>query len=72
LLGNIFSGMYARTIALKKTNDVKVLLAVGGWNFGSGGFSDMVRDETLRKAFVPQATQFLRDHEFDGLDIDWV
>ena len=64
--------MYSRTLALKKSNDIKVSLAVGGWNFGSGNFSDMVRDEQLRKEFVQQATQFIRDHQFDGLDIDWV
>jgi chitinase len=64
--------MYSRTLALKKSNDIKVLLAVGGWNFGSGAFSDMVRNEQLRKEFVQQATQFIRDQQFDGLDIDWV
>ncbi len=51
---------------------MKVSLAVGGWNFGSGLFSDMVADEKLRKDFVQQATQFIRDHGFDGLDLDWV
>ena len=59
-------------MALKNTNKVKILLAVGGWNFGSGPFSDMVGDEKLRKEFVQQATQFIRDHKFDGLDLDWV
>ncbi len=65
-------GMYSRTIELKKSNDIKVLLAVGGWNFGSGPFSDMVGNEQLRKEFVQQATQFIRDNQFDGLDLDWV
>jgi GH18 family chitinase len=32
----------------------------------------MVRNEQVRKEFVQQATQFIRDHQFDGLDIDWV
>ena len=65
-------GMYARLLELKKTNDLKVLLSVGGWNFGSELFSDMVGDERLRKAFIAQATRFIRDHGFDGLDLDWV
>jgi chitinase len=66
-------GMYSRVIQLKKTNNnLKVSLAVGGWNFGSGPFSDMVADEKLRSQFVQQATQFIRDHQFDGLDLDWV
>jgi chitinase len=58
---------------LKKTNvNPKVLLAVGGWNFGSGPFSDMVADKNLRSQFVQQATQFIRDHQFDVLDLDRV
>jgi chitinase len=64
--------MYYNIVQLKKTNDVKILLAVGGWNFGSAPFSKLVANETLRKGFVQQATQFLRDHKFDGLDLDWV
>jgi chitinase len=64
--------MYSRILALKKSNNIKILLAVGGWNFGSGAFSDMVGNDQLRKEFVQQATQFIQDHQFDGLDIDWV
>ena len=66
-------GMYSRVMQLKSTNvKPKILLAVGGWNFGSGPFSDMVGDQNLRSQFVQQATQFIRDHQFDGLDLDWV
>jgi chitinase len=65
--------MYSRVKALKNKNqNLKVLLAVGGWNFGSGPFSDMVADENLRREFVEHATQFVRDNQFDGLDLDWV
>ena len=31
-----------------------------------------LEDEQLRKDFVQQATQFILDHQLDGLDIDWV
>ena len=64
--------MYSRTLALKRKFNVKVLLAVGGWNFGSGLFSDMVKDDVTRRNFVQDATRFLRNREFDGLDLDWV
>ena len=65
-------GMYSRIMNLKRTNpNLKVLLAVGGWNFGSGPFSDMVQDQQLRQAFVQHSVQFLRQHQFDGLDLDW-
>ncbi|CAF2966008.1 unnamed protein product [Rotaria sp. Silwood2] len=63
--------MYSRILALKKTHNIKILLAVGGWNFGSADFSHMVKNEQLRKDFVQQATLFIRDHQFDGLDLDW-
>ena len=64
--------MYSRTLALKQKHNVKVLLAVGGWNFGSGPFSDMVKDDVTRRNFVQDATRFIRDRGFDGLDLDWV
>ncbi|CAF4637343.1 unnamed protein product, partial [Rotaria sp. Silwood2] len=63
--------MYSRILALKKTHNIKILLAVGGWNFGSADFSHMVKNEQLRKDFVQQATLFIRHHQFDGLDLDW-
>ncbi|CAF3291975.1 unnamed protein product [Rotaria sp. Silwood2] len=38
-------GMYSRILALKKTYSKKILLAVGGWNFGSADFSHTVKNE---------------------------
>ncbi|CAF0791621.1 unnamed protein product [Brachionus calyciflorus] len=65
-------GMYKRTIDLKKKNkDLKVLIAVGGWNHGSLPFSNMVSDESKRKKFVAKTVEFLKRIGFDGLDLDW-
>ncbi|CAF1039913.1 unnamed protein product [Rotaria sordida] len=64
-------GMYSRVLALKKTHNIKILLGVSGPNFGSADFSHMVENEQLRKVFVYQATLFIRDHQFDGLNLDW-
>ncbi len=65
--------MYERVIDLKKINPkLKVMLAVGGWNLGSGPFSDMVTDQTLRQKFVRTAVDYLILHKFDGLDLELV
>ena len=45
--------MYEQFNALKNTNpDLKTLLAVGGWNFGSEGFSQMVASQANRAVFI--------------------
>jgi len=63
-------GMYERTTDLKKVNpSLKVMLAVGGWNVGSGLFSDMVTDQALRQKFVETSVDYLTLHNFDGLDL---
>ncbi|CAF3814781.1 unnamed protein product, partial [Rotaria sp. Silwood1] len=61
--------MYSRLMELKKTNDIKILLAIAGWNFDSGDIFDVIKNKQLRKEFVQQSTQFLRDYQFDGLDL---
>lgn len=47
------------------------MVAIGGWNEGSTGFSTVMGDATLRAAFVKNAATFVRTYGFDGLDIDW-
>lgn len=64
--------MYSRIMNLKKNNDVKVLFAVAGWDFGSGDIFNTIQNKNLRKEFVREATQFIRNHQFDGLDLNCV
>jgi chitinase len=66
------TGMYARMMNLRKASRPKILLALGGWNHGSGKFSDMVRNATKRATFITTTIIFLQKHKFDGLDLDWV
>ena len=53
----------------KKAPELKVLLSVGGW--GSGRFSEMAADSTLRRAFARDCRRVVDDYQLDGIDIDW-
>jgi chitinase len=62
--------MYKKIMALKKINpDLKIMLAVGGWNHGSGPFTQMVATEQSRAEFVENSYNYLTKYGFDGLDL---
>ncbi|XP_012260741.1 probable chitinase 10 [Athalia rosae] len=64
--------MYERLIALREKNpDIKILLAIGGWAFGSTPFKELTSNMFRMNQFVYEAIDFLRDYKFDGLDVDW-
>lgn len=63
---------YNRAVKLKEKNsNLKVLLAVGGWNEGSTSYSQMASDPNKRRTFIESAINLLNEHNFDGLDLDW-
>lgn len=65
-------GYYAKVVGLKKTNPkLKVLLAIGGWSFGTQKFKDLAASRYARQTFIYSAINFLRKRGFDGLDMDW-
>lgn len=65
-------GNIKKFMQLKNKNpDLKVLAAVGGWNEGSLKFSEVANDPVKRNRFVSSAVKFVKDHKFDGLDLDW-
>jgi chitinase len=66
------SGLYQRVVGLKNRNPkLKVLLAIGGWSFGTAKFRTMSDSRFSRQTFIFSAIPFLRKHNFDGLDMDW-
>ena len=49
----------------------QVSIAIGGWNEGSKKYSEMVADADKRKNFTESVVAFCKEHNFDGLDLDW-
>lgn len=48
-----------------------MMLSVGGWATDSKLFSKLVSTEENMQKFAMEAINYLRKHDFDGLDIDW-
>ncbi|XP_075168324.1 acidic mammalian chitinase-like [Haematobia irritans] len=65
-------GLIKRTIALKTSNpNLKVLAVIGGWLEGSVKYSQMAADPIKRSNFIQSSLAFIKQHGFDGLDLDW-
>lgn len=69
---DVTMGGIKNTVALKERNaNLKVLFAIGGWNEGAGAFSLIAADADLRKSFGRNAVNFIKEHNLDGMDVDW-
>lgn len=62
-----FTSLKTRKVGLK------TLLAIGGWTDSriSFKYSDLVASQSLREKFINHVIPFLKNFDFDGLDLDW-
>ncbi|CAL8093059.1 unnamed protein product [Orchesella dallaii] len=66
-------GSDLESILALKQEGVKVILSLGGRgdSLESEKFSRMVNNGKIRTEFIRSTVRFLRDHHFQGLDINW-
>merc|ERR1712227_196912 len=63
---------YKKMMAHKSTSPgLKVMIAVGGWNFGVAKMTAMLSSKSNRAAFIRSSLSFLKKYGFDGLDLDY-
>ena len=65
----LFSGGYKEIIRLKEKNPhLKILISLGG---AIKSFSDLGSDAYKRGELCKSVLNFLKQHGFDGIDLDW-
>ena len=71
-IGNCIFYRYKEVMNLKTINpNLKVLLSVGGYNLGIDEMTVMLATYDTRRTFIETSIDFLRLHNFDGLDLDF-
>jgi len=59
-------------VSLGHANNVRVSIAVGGWNGGNdSAFESLAANATTRTAFVNNLVNFVNQYSLDGVDMDW-
>ncbi|WP_329103472.1 glycosyl hydrolase family 18 protein [Micromonospora sp. NBC_01699] len=65
-------GKLQQLVSLGHANNVKVLIAVGGWNDGNdSAFEALAANSGTRTTFVNNMVNFVNQYNLDGVDIDW-
>jgi chitinase len=66
------SAKLSSLVSLGHANNVKVLIAIGGWNNGNdSAFESLAGNSTARTAFVNNVVNLTNQYNLDGVDIDW-
>ncbi len=70
------AGKLQQIVSLAHQKDVKVLIAVGGWDIGDGGgndsrFTQLAASASTRTAFVNNLVNLVNQYDLDGVDMDW-
>ena len=67
-----FFSEYFEKVTAYKNQGVKVMIALGGWNDSKfDKYSRLVNDPVARATFTEKVIEFIEEHNFDGLDLDW-
>ena len=62
---------FAAFRTLKQSNpQLKTLISIGGWDY-SKYFSDIASTSARREKFAQSCLDFILEHGFDGVDLDW-
>ncbi|XP_064598526.1 chitotriosidase-1-like [Liolophura sinensis] len=69
---NGVKGNYAHFTDLKRRNPkLKTVLSIGGAKYSGEGFHTVIENRDSRVTFARNCITYIRDREFDGLDVDW-
>ncbi|KAB5559999.1 glycosyl hydrolases family 18-domain-containing protein [Coniochaeta sp. 2T2.1] len=69
--------LYKRFTGLKaKKPDLQTWISIGGWSFNDPNptqttFSQLAASASAQKAFFSSVLNFLKEYDFDGVDLDW-
>uniref|UniRef100_A0A182JS87 chitinase n=1 Tax=Anopheles christyi TaxID=43041 RepID=A0A182JS87_9DIPT len=70
---DIVQNGFGRFIDLKQRfPDLKMHVAVGGWDHGGARFSRMAAFRNRRKKFIDSVVKFMARYEFDGIELVWL
>ncbi|MFC0506053.1 glycosyl hydrolase family 18 protein [Micromonospora costi] len=65
-------GKLSQLVSLGHANNVKVSIAIGGWNDGNdSAFEALAANSGTRTTFVNNVVNFVNQYNLDGVDMDW-